>query len=163
MVLLGYLIVLIYRKTQYIIPYKWLILCAIVVIGAHILSTNDYSILKISDTIIGIPQFTDKLVQKLSQPSTLEIVQKPKSVIGIGESLFRYKTPEETLKEKILELRNNSLALEKKIHDLINEQRRKNGLSPLSWDEKLARIARYHSEDMAKEIILLMKVQKGRI
>ncbi|MHA1778616.1 MAG: CAP domain-containing protein, partial [Candidatus Heimdallarchaeaceae archaeon] len=74
----------------------------------------------------------------------------PKAAIGIGESLFRYKTPEETLEEKILELRNNSLTLEKKIHDLINEQRRKNGLSPLSWDERLARIARYHSEDMAK-------------
>ena len=149
-VLLGHFVVLIYRKTQHIIPYKWLILCTVVIISAHIFSTNDYSVLKVSDTIIGIPQFTDNLVQELSQSSTTEIIRKPKAAIGIGESIFRYKTSEEILDEKILELRKNSSALEKKIHDLINERRRQNGLSPLSWDERLVRIARYHSKDMAK-------------
>jgi len=149
-VFLGYFVALIYRKTRHIIPYKWLILCTIVIVGAHIFSTNDYSILKVSDIVVGIPQFTDDLIQKLSRSFTTEIIQKPKAVVGIGESLFRHKTPQEILEEKIWELRNNSSILEKKIHDLINEQRRKNGLPPLNWDEELARIARYHSEDMAK-------------
>lgn len=40
--------------------------------------------------------------------------------------------------------------LEKKIHALINEERKKEGLSPLARDNALARIARKHSRDMAK-------------
>lgn len=39
--------------------------------------------------------------------------------------------------------------LEKRIHEVVNEERRKYGLAPLKWDEKLARIARKHSQDMA--------------
>jgi uncharacterized protein YkwD len=42
-------------------------------------------------------------------------------------------------------------ALEKKIHELINEQRAKNSLPLLEWDERLAAIARAHSADMAEK------------
>jgi uncharacterized protein YkwD len=41
-------------------------------------------------------------------------------------------------------------ALETEIHTGINEQRRSNGLSPLSYDASLASIARKHSADMAR-------------
>lgn len=41
-------------------------------------------------------------------------------------------------------------SLERKIHALINAERRKRGLAPLDWDEALARVARGHSRDMAK-------------
>jgi uncharacterized protein YkwD len=40
--------------------------------------------------------------------------------------------------------------LEMEIHTKINEQRRSNGLSPLSYDASLASIARKHSADMAR-------------
>ena len=40
--------------------------------------------------------------------------------------------------------------LEGRVHELINQQRRNNGLSLLSYDSSLASIARKHSEDMAK-------------
>ncbi len=40
--------------------------------------------------------------------------------------------------------------LEKQIHALINEERKKQGLSPLARDTALSRIARKHSRDMAK-------------
>ncbi len=40
--------------------------------------------------------------------------------------------------------------LEKQIHALINEERKKEGLSPLARDNALSRIARKHSRDMAK-------------
>jgi uncharacterized protein YkwD len=40
--------------------------------------------------------------------------------------------------------------LEKKIHELINQQRRSNGLSALSYDSSLGSIARKHSADMAQ-------------
>lgn len=41
-------------------------------------------------------------------------------------------------------------ALEQTVHQLTNEQRIQNGLNPLSFDAKLAEIARKHSEDMSK-------------
>ncbi len=43
-----------------------------------------------------------------------------------------------------------STYLEKKIHLLVNRERKKRGLKPLKWDKKLAKIAREHSEDMAR-------------
>jgi len=38
----------------------------------------------------------------------------------------------------------------RKVHDLVNVERAGAGLKPLSWNERLAEIARLHSEDMAK-------------
>lgn len=43
----------------------------------------------------------------------------------------------------------NIQELEKQIHDLINEEREKRGLSALAWNDKLSVIARKHSQDMA--------------
>ena len=40
--------------------------------------------------------------------------------------------------------------LERRIHDLINHERKTNNLNALQFDERLAKIARAHSEDMAK-------------
>lgn len=40
--------------------------------------------------------------------------------------------------------------LEKNIHDRINTERQKSGMKPLVWDDKLANIARKHSQDMAQ-------------
>jgi len=39
--------------------------------------------------------------------------------------------------------------LEKRIHDLVNQERKKQGLGSLDWNSKLSRIARLHSQDMA--------------
>lgn len=44
----------------------------------------------------------------------------------------------------------DSTELEKRVHELINQQRTSNGLSELSFDSSLAAIARGHSQDMAK-------------
>jgi uncharacterized protein YkwD len=43
----------------------------------------------------------------------------------------------------------NISQLEKRIHELVNEERKKYGLTPLKWDDKLALITRKHSQDMA--------------
>jgi uncharacterized protein YkwD len=40
--------------------------------------------------------------------------------------------------------------LEKKIHDLVNAERKKKGLSALGWHESLHRIARRYSQDMSE-------------
>jgi uncharacterized protein YkwD len=44
----------------------------------------------------------------------------------------------------------NSSSLEQRIHLLINNERRKQGLTQLEWDDRLAGIGRKHSRDMAK-------------
>jgi uncharacterized protein YkwD len=41
-----------------------------------------------------------------------------------------------------------AIQIEKKIHRIVNEERKKRGLRPLVWDEGLHRIARRHSRDM---------------
>jgi uncharacterized protein YkwD len=149
-VLLSYLIFFFYRKTRHIIPWKWVIIAILVILSAHIYSTGDYSTLKIFDSLTGIERFTDNFVQSFSKISTLEnTILKPQANINIGETLFRYKSPEEILNEKVQEMGNKSSQLEIEIHRLINERRRQNSLSLLSFDEKLAEVARYHSKDMA--------------
>ncbi len=40
--------------------------------------------------------------------------------------------------------------LQMQIHDLINKERRKHGLSALAWNDTLSEIARRHSQDMAR-------------
>jgi uncharacterized protein YkwD len=39
--------------------------------------------------------------------------------------------------------------LEKRVFDLINDQRAENGLARLNWSDEVAEIARHHSENMA--------------
>jgi uncharacterized protein YkwD len=43
-----------------------------------------------------------------------------------------------------------SAELEKRIHLLINGERKRHGLSPLAWEDALSSIARKHSSDMAR-------------
>lgn len=40
--------------------------------------------------------------------------------------------------------------LEQKVHARINGEREQQGLAPLAWDDALGRVARAHSQDMAK-------------
>jgi len=44
---------------------------------------------------------------------------------------------------------DDSEVIEKQIHDIINQERSQYGVKSLEWDEKLASIARAHSQDMA--------------
>jgi uncharacterized protein YkwD len=39
---------------------------------------------------------------------------------------------------------------ERRAFDLVNRERQRRGLSPLAWDGNLVRIARYHSQNMAR-------------
>ena len=43
---------------------------------------------------------------------------------------------------------------EHRAFDLVNAERQKRGLSPLVWDGALTRLARYHSENMARDGVL---------
>ncbi len=54
------------------------------------------------------------------------------------------------LKEEIEKTSAITFTLEHKAFDLLNEKRIANGLTPLKWNEEMAKIARYHSENMAR-------------
>jgi uncharacterized protein YkwD len=45
---------------------------------------------------------------------------------------------------------SSTFALERKAFGILNEQRASRGLAPLRWNEDMARVARLHSENMAR-------------
>ncbi len=55
---------------------------------------------------------------------------------------------ERELRGKILELRKNTEDMAAFMHEMINAERRKEGLAPLQWDQDLAEIALAYSTDM---------------
>jgi uncharacterized protein YkwD len=52
--------------------------------------------------------------------------------------------------------------LEQRIHILINRERKTHGFSGIAWDDKLARIARKHSKDMASRTYFSHESPEGR-
>ena len=54
----------------------------------------------------------------------------------------------------VLDTRRSSRGDERRAFDLINVERQRRGLRPLVWDGALTRIARYHSENMARDGVL---------
>ncbi len=54
------------------------------------------------------------------------------------------------LPERKPQPRVSAADLEQRVHALINKERKGKGLPSLAWDERLSRIARKHSEDMAR-------------
>jgi uncharacterized protein YkwD len=57
---------------------------------------------------------------------------------------------QEELQGRIKNVIDNTSGLAASIHDLINEERKKEGLKSLQWDQSLANIAFDHSKDMAE-------------
>lgn len=45
--------------------------------------------------------------------------------------------------------RSNNYGLERQTFDLLNSERSSRGLAPLEWDDRVAEVARMHSENMA--------------
>lgn len=150
LVFFYYIIALLYRKTKYKVPWKWIIIAILVVMLGHIFSTGDYSTIKIFDKITGIEKFTDTLALSFFNfMKSPETIFKPQAEVGVGKIILREKTPQEALNDRIQELKNKSSQLEKEIHNLVNQKRTQQGLVNLEFDEKLSEIARYHSKDMA--------------
>ncbi len=66
-----------------------------------------------------------------------------------GEETIDPRVASDSLSVKLNDLENNRYFLEQRIHELVNQRRAENGLGTLVWEERLAEIARYHSQDMA--------------
>jgi len=63
-VLLGYVLFSFYERTRSLIPYKWLCIACMVILVTYIHSTKDYTILEISDKVVGIPGFSNVIISK---------------------------------------------------------------------------------------------------
>lgn len=61
-----------------------------------------------------------------------------------------------------LNARKSLAGSESGIYELINRQRRQNGLDELAWDDRLARLAREYSRKMAKETFFSHYDSDGR-
>lgn len=71
-------------------------------------------------------------------------ITRPRVVAQKSSAIGRIPAKE---KQKI---KSNDLSLEKKTFQLINDKRKENGLEPVIWNDKIAELAREHSQDMAK-------------
>lgn len=56
----------------------------------------------------------------------------------------------------------SATSIERRVFELINEERRAHGETPLVWDAELCRMARQHSENMASEDFLDHTDRNGR-
>lgn len=81
-------------------------------------------------------------IVSFAQTQTKTITVQAVAVIG-GETSSRPRVAGESSK-------NTAFEFERKILETINNQRAANNLPPLAWSEEVARIARLHSENMAK-------------
>jgi hypothetical protein len=88
LVIVFYIAEYLYKKTRYVIPWKWVAIAAIVTIGAGIYSTKDYSMLRTADSIVGIDNFTDKSIlpivdylQNLNKTAMLNTISNVSSSI----------------------------------------------------------------------------------
>ena len=110
----------------------------------------------------GIPVFSENVgtVVQSFQGTTSDTVPaaeiSPTAIITSSQILPTVSTTQQDFGKQIentvinTPLDIDTPALEKRIHELINQQRKNNGLSLLQYDPNLVSIARKHSEDMAK-------------
>lgn len=103
---------------------------------------------------------TDLSLHYLGRPSDAFAVMRQ---LGLGiNDLELSKLPVEFLAQQKIDQPGTSTStpqnpstllgqMERDIHKLINAEREKNGLQPLSWNDQVAAVAREHSQDQADE------------
>lgn len=97
----------------------------------------------------------DRKVYYLGNPvSMLEVMKK----VGVGakgtdlNAILISKNSELPAKTSAPVVASSKFAdMEKKIQELVNDEREKNGLKRLKWNDELATVARRHSQDQANE------------
>ncbi|MEM0480773.1 MAG: CAP domain-containing protein [Candidatus Aenigmatarchaeota archaeon] len=125
-------------KIEEFVNFNLLAIFILIILATYFFSSSEN--LEKIDLIFGIQNLTYKI--RIGEISFFE-------KIGTPEIFKRALFPNETLEMKVLEFRNNSLFLEKEIHNLVNKVRAEYNLSILKFSEELSEIARYHSKDMA--------------
>ena len=126
-VIVFYIVDYLYKKTRYVIPWKWVAIAALVIIGAGIYSTRNYSMLRIIDSIVGIQNFTGRSIvpifdylQNLNKTATLNAIS------NVSSSILPQPIDSKWVDGFISE---------------VNAERAKNGLRPLQKAPQLDAIA----------------------
>ena len=139
-----------YRYSRYFEPKMTYALFGLLIVS--IIAVNSGSTLIFTDNLNFMTKtiqktssqiFTDSNTHKLSPTTTYQNSQglptKEPNLLDIIESAVSNPEP-------VIDIPS----LERRIHELINQQRTSHGLSALRFDSSLITIARKHSEDMAK-------------
>ncbi|MDO9324065.1 MAG: CAP domain-containing protein [Methanoregula sp.] len=137
------------RSHWYFIPKSSYVLFGIVFVSLLVLNFGSISLL--SDNSNMISQSLQKINSPAYATSASNVVPTP----AASQNSQIVPTLQPDIINRIESTVSNSApvidipTLENKIHEGINQQRKNNGLSSLSYDSALASIARKHSADMA--------------
>ena len=123
---------------------KGIVLCGLAILASASLGVKSQAACKIDinwwQQLCNLPCIQKPIVPEIPEkpelPETPIVPEKP----DLPESPEKPETPE---------VENNASAYEMKVLELVNAERAKHGLSSLSWDNRLADVARAHSRDMA--------------
>ena len=92
-------------------------------------------------------------------------VARPRLVDEIKPKEEKQKTDESSFKSESTVILVTSASvisqLERKAFDILNEKRKEKGLTPIAWSEDMAKVARLHSESMAKNKFFSHEGQDG--
>ena len=93
------------------------------------------------------------------------ISSAPKTKGKVKKTKFKYSNKAKLTKKepKSKKIKPTDFTLEKKAFKLINEKRAKKGLSLLKWNDDIAKLARKHSENMAKHSFFSHVGVRGRM
>lgn len=143
-----------FRRTRrphwYFIPKLSYVLAGFVIVSLLVINYGSISLLY--DNSNTISQSLQKIISPAHTTSASDLV--PISTIAQNTRIVPTLQPE--IVKSIESTVGNSApvidipTLEGRVHELINQQRKSNGLSSLSYDSSLASIARKHSADMAR-------------
>ena len=106
-----------------------------------------------------VPNNSFGTLASISEKPELSVLTRPR-IVYVSKGIQAYKEEEKVVpanqnnafKANTVLVNNAELALqlEQKAFELLNENRKENGLPPVVWSEDMAKVARLHSENMAK-------------
>jgi len=143
-----------FRRTRqshwYFTPHLTHVLAGVVVVSLLVINYGSLSLLSDNSSTIS------QSLQKINSPAHTMSA----SDLAPTQTSTQNSQIIPTLQPEIIKSIENTVGnsapiidiptLESRVHELINQQRRSNGLSSLSYDSSLATIARKHSADMAR-------------
>ncbi len=94
---------------------------------------------------------------------TIYVTSSAKAKIASKSPKIKIVKNSDSKKASPPQINSSTFSLEKKTFELINKQRANSGLSPLKWNEKIASLARKHSENMARYKFFSHKGLNGRL
>jgi uncharacterized protein YkwD len=151
-VIVFYIAEYLYKKTRHAIPWKLVAIAALVIIGAGIYSTGDYSAFRLLDRVVGIENFTGRLV-----PYSLSLLNATSEMLnsssmssgtsnygGSSYSGYTAGCSVVTIEYNYASSENDSRAA----IDYINKLREQNGKHDISFDERVFNLAVARAKDM---------------